>query len=310
MNWKDYFYFTKTERNGIFVLIILIVIVLIFPMIYRSFIYSEKVYDFSNFEKNIAQYEKLLEEYHAAKVQTDQPQKPENLSILNLTYFNPNEITEQEWLEMGLPASVFRNLSNYRNAGGQFRFREDLKKIYSLDKNLYAQLETFIQLPTQTLTPEKSLAKMTSMPASQQTIETKPTFKIDINKADTLQWQKIRGIGSVFSTRIIKYREQLGGFHSLDQLLEVYGMDRQRFDRIAEHLTVDSNEIHKIDLNTSNFALLVKHPYLNRNQVNSIIKIRDIHGAFTSIDEIKKSELICDSVFLKLAPYLTIGLLP
>ncbi len=322
MSWKDYFYFTKTERNGIWVLLILMVIVLLLPAIISLF-QPKKIYDFTNFEKNIQKYERLQAEYLEAKNAMEQQAYMQNRQeqSLHLTpeVFNPNNLSEKEWTSMGIPQYIARNILNYLNAGGSFRFKEDLKRIYSLNDDMYYQLENFIDLPPRysrqddaTLTQNNNTepAHRSSFQAQKDPQESYREILIDINRSDTTEWQKIRGIGTVFSNRIVSYRDLLGGFYAKEQLLEVYGMDSSRYHDIKNHLHITDFEVKKIDINSADFTTLIRHPYLNGNQVNSLLRMRDLHGHYNTIEEIKKSELINDSLFDKIAPYITTGLLP
>ncbi len=314
MNWKDYFYFTKTERNGIVVLSIIIVVVIFVPFTYPYFFQNE-VIDFADFDHKVRESQKLQQEYLAAKEAAAAAdavrefEKVEETASLKPFVFDPNTLNREGFEKMGLPGWVINNIINYRNAGGNFRYREQVKNIYTIDDELYAQLEDFIDLPL-----EKDIPKVVS-PAISSGKDTLPSenepvkfadLVIEINTSDTLQWQALRGIGPVFSKRIVAYRELLGGFYDVKQLMEVYGMDSLRFNQIVPHLEIDTANLRKIDINTADFVTLVKHPYLDRNQVNSILKIRQTHGNYQTPSDIKKSHLISDSLYHKVRPYLQI----
>lgn len=319
MGLKDYFYFTKTERNGIIVLIILILIILAYPLVKRNITKPETI-DFSELNNQIEEYEQLLSEYNEAKESFERnrnlaKQETQNTAMeLKPERFNPNELSLEEYLDLGLTQGIARNIINYRNAGGQFRYREDFKRIYSITDDIYYQLESYIDLPVK---PDPGSWRKPAVDSIKSPKDSLQQFHndrtprwadvlIDINQADTTEWQKIRGIGPVFSRRITAYRELLGGYYSTEQLMEVFGMDSARFQQMADHIFIDEFELTQININEADFVQLVRHPYLNRNQVNSILRMREQHGLYKEIDEIKKSELISDSVFRKIAPYLTI----
>ncbi len=129
---------------------------------------------------------------------------------------------------------------------------------------------------------------------------------IDINRADSTDFTRIPGIGPVFSSRIVRYRDLLGGFFEKNQLLEVYGLDSTRYQQIMPHLLVDTtNTIRRIDLNTATFGELIRHPYLDRNQVSALLRLREQHGPFCSPEDIRRSHLIEDYDWRRLRPYLT-----
>ncbi len=315
MSWKDYFYFSKTERNGITVLLVIIVAIILYPFLHQRFV-PEKAYDFSEFKKKMEKYEELMADYKKAREhieETKTRQRPtfrETRVELTPFLFNPNELSKEEFMELGLSERIASNIINFRNAGGQFRFREDFQRIYSINETLYAQLENYIVLPLRSSSPSE---RTRNVPASASTPQERAQqfsyadLRIHLNNADTTEWQKIRGIGPVFSRRITSYRELLGGFYSLDQLLEVYGMDSTRYEQIAKHIYLDSVKLNTININTADFVTLVRHPYLDRNQVNSILQMRNRHGLYSSVEEIMRSELIDEVHFRKISPYLSIS---
>lgn len=314
MSWKDYFYFSKTERNGITVVIVLIVAIILYPFIHQKYT-PVRYYDFSEFKEKIYRYEEMLAEYKMANEHIEEakirqsPTFTETHTQLTPFLFNPNELSREEFMEMGLSERIASNIVNFRNAGGQFRFKEDFERIYSINETLYAQLEDYIDLPLRTSSfPDKTGAS-SSAPSTRDEAAERFRYadvRININNADTTDWQKIRGIGPVFSRRITSYRDLLGGFYSLEQLLEVYGMDSTRYEQISEHIFLDTVKLNTININTADFVTLVRHPYLERNQVNSILQMRDRHGPYSSVEEIKKSELINEELFGKIAPYLSV----
>ena len=128
---------------------------------------------------------------------------------------------------------------------------------------------------------------------------------ININLADSTDFTLIPGIGPVFSSRIVRYRNLLGGFFEKDQLLEVYGLDSTRYQQIRPHLLVDTtNTIRRIDLNKATFSDLIRHPYLDRNQVSALLRLREQHGPLHSPEDIRRSHLIEDADWRRLLPYL------
>ncbi|MCK5838779.1 MAG: helix-hairpin-helix domain-containing protein, partial [Bacteroidales bacterium] len=125
--------------------------------------------------------------------------------------------------------------------------------------------------------------------------------------ADSADLLPLRGIGPVFASRIIKYRNLLGGYYSCDQLLEVYGMDSNRFIPLISFISIDTSLIQRKNINKSTFKELLRHPYLDYENVKAIMKYKDRSGEFNSMAEIRDSGLFSDSLWLKLRWYLTLG---
>jgi competence protein ComEA len=131
-----------------------------------------------------------------------------------------------------------------------------------------------------------------------------PVHSIDLNRADSVQLLPLPGIGPVFARRIIKYRDLLGGYASLEQLKEVYGMKEETFDLIGDHLLIDTSVLRRMDLNSATFRHLLKHPYLEYEDVKVLLNYRDVVGYISSSDEIREHGLLADSIFERIAPYL------
>jgi DNA uptake protein ComE-like DNA-binding protein len=129
---------------------------------------------------------------------------------------------------------------------------------------------------------------------------------VDINTADTLAFSKISGIGFGYARRIIKYRAQLGGFISIDQMKETYYLPPEVIDDHLANFKLDDKTLSKININIVEVSDLKMHPYITWNVANSIVQMRKAHGNFTQVSDIKKSDLINEELFLKIAPYLTI----
>ncbi|RZL31663.1 MAG: helix-hairpin-helix domain-containing protein, partial [Pedobacter sp.] len=128
---------------------------------------------------------------------------------------------------------------------------------------------------------------------------------IDINNADTLQLDEIKGVGAAFARRIANYRNKLGGFYKKEQLLEVFGLDTAKFLEIKDQVKIDASAIKKININTATFDDLKSHPYLKFKQINAIIQYRKQHGNFNKPEDLKNVLILSPQTIQNLTPYLT-----
>lgn len=207
--------------------------------------------------------------------------------------FDPNTLSADGFAEMGLNEKASNSIINYRNSGGVFKTKEDLKKIYNLPKEDYVALEPFIQLPDHIEITTTEIAA--------------PPLQIEINQADTLDLQQIAGIGPSFARRIVKYRNMLGGYYKVEQLMEVYGMDSLLYSQISKHLVFDQNSLKKINISKATIKELIKHPYIEFYLAKSIITFREKEGQIKSLEEIRNVRLMYDELFNKISPYIAVN---
>ncbi len=245
--------------------------------------------------------------YYQNNYQTNTDYKANNNSVaVALFSFNPNEADEQTFIKLGLPKFIAQRIINYRNKGGQFRIKEDFKKMYGLTPEKYAELAPYLALPDK-------LEKQTFLsgsPSPNNTAETKPAYKpktivaFDLNQADTATLKTIRGIGAVLSDRIVKFRNNLGGFHSLDQVQEVYGIQPEVLEELAKYATINPDNIKKINVNTADETSLKNHPYIGYKLANVLVAYRKQHGNFATADDLLKIKILTAEKLQKLKPYL------
>ncbi len=126
---------------------------------------------------------------------------------------------------------------------------------------------------------------------------------IDINSADTIDLMQIRGIGQVLSRRILRYRGILGGYARIEQLKEVYGIDEDRYEVIIPGLFADSGMIIPLKPLTDDFSTLLRHPYLDYDQVSQIFRLRE-SGKLNSINDLLQSPAFSEPDVYRLRHYL------
>ena len=134
----------------------------------------------------------------------------------------------------------------------------------------------------------------------------KEVFMIELNSADTFELQRLRGIGPAFARKIVRYRERLRGFSDKSQLLEIWGMDSSKYNAIKEHLAVNPDSVHPIDLNTVTFKELLAHPYFPFDITKAIMIYRKDHKKFISTSELKNIRAISDSAYRKMRGYVKV----
>ena len=244
-------------------------------------------------------------------------------------HFNPNNISEDSLWLLGIDMYTASNWIKYLNKGGRFSSNEDVRKIYGITEKSYARIDTLMVIikPKYTNAPEApsihpilnetrqkdstSFSNSGFIDSSESILAPPPSSKpvvdevlIDINTADEVQLQYIRGIGPSFASRIVKYRRMLGGFHKINQLQEVYGLDREKFLSIRDQVTV-SNFIQPININEPDPKKLSKHPYINYQEGKLISAYYRQHGDFSNVEEILHIGVMDNHWLERVKPYLT-----
>ncbi len=291
---REYFSFSKGERVGIMILIVLMTIILIAD---RLIFYFERpaIADRQRFVELVAELE--------------QQQKTGNREAGSYFFFDPNTIDSITLQALSLPFHVKQNILKYRKRGGSFKTREDVRKIYGMNDSVYALIERFIDIKiiqsvsVPALTEPHMISRgkdsTTTMP---KTITSIP--KVEVNRATAADLVKLYGIGPVLSERIIKYRNLLGGFYALEQMKEVYGLTPETFSGIADQLVIDSTALILININFAEAGELAKHPYLEWKDANLIIDYRDKNGFIENKVVLLKDSVLSSEVFRKVSPYL------
>ena len=224
-----------------------------------------------------------------------------------LFYFDPNSISTSAWRKLGLRDKTIQTIQKYLGKGGHFYEPEDLQKIYGLHKDEYERLAPYVRIET----------KISS--ADEQFVSSKPTKElqaaktytgryssIEINTADTSAFISLPGIGSKLALRIVTFREKLGGFYSVDQIGETYGLPDSTFQNIKQYLKLNNPSVKKININSATFDELKTHPYIKFSIANLLVAYRNEHGSFSKLDDIKKVMAITEDIYKKIAPYLTL----
>ncbi len=111
--------------------------------------------------------------------------------------------------------------------------------------------------------------------------------QVELNQADSLTLQKVPGIGPVFSRRIIKYRDLLGGFYTVHQLAEVYGIDADKYAALEPWFTVDTALIRPLIVNQADYRTLIRHPYLNKQQTKILLRLIERKGKLQGWEELR-----------------------
>jgi competence protein ComEA len=285
-----YFNFSKREYNGLLVMIVILAVIKVIPHFYEILAPENDDLPAENIAiKKLALAESKIKE-HSDRRSTAKPAR--------LFKFDPNHTSISEWQLLGLSAKQAAVMLRYTSKGGRFRKKTDLQKMYPISPETYERLSPYVDIPA-----EDSVAYRKKY-TPYITVKRLPVV-VEVNTADTVELDAVKGIGSAFARRIVKYRERIGGFYKKEQLMEVFGLDSAKYAEIKEQLHVNGHAIRLIYINKVEFRDLQHHPYLNFKQVNAIIQFRKQHGNYSNIAELKKVAILPAETVDKLGPYIS-----
>jgi competence ComEA-like helix-hairpin-helix protein len=316
---KDYLSFTRKERIGTLVFVIIILIVVFLPEIAQKIKHKEVVKQDTSWFSVLKRLEIKSAIQQNEKNQTEgdddsyayQFDKSKGYSVESSTtkgelfFFDPNTISETGWKKLGLRDKTIKTIQNYLDKGGHFYKPEGLQKIYGLRQDEFERLAPYIKIEPG---PTKNAEEFTSVKTQTENQNSKSYSAlysiIDINSSDTTAFISLPGIGSKLAARIVNFREKLGGFYSIDQVGETYGLPDSTFQKIKQYLKLENTSLKKININTATVDEMKTHPYIKYSLANPIVAYRNEHGPFSTLEDIKKVMVVTEEVYEKISPYL------
>ncbi|GGH39860.1 competence protein ComEA [Mangrovimonas yunxiaonensis] len=270
-NIKPHFVFTKQQRTGVFLLLVLIVA-------------AQGIYYFSDFsspkplaidQEKLAAFEHELD---SLKRVSEAKKKPK------IYPFNPNYITDYKGYTLGMSTAEIDRLHNFRALNKWVNSASEFQQVTQVSDSLLKAISPYFKFPEWVTNPRpKSKFKDRA---------TKPkTYaqKLDLNKASKAALQKVYGVGEKLSQRIIDYRTKHGGFAANAELGEIYGLSAEVIERLLEHFAVKTpRPIQRVNLNTATRDQLVNIPYIDYEIAYNIIEQRTLREGFNSFDELTK----------------------
>ena len=194
--------------------------------------------------------------------------------------FDPNTLTAEGFYELGcFSARQAQALVDYRTRRGGFRSELEWRDCYLIDSALWHQTKPYLRLSPL------------------------PKKLVDLNSADSLSLVALPGIGPRTASDIIAYRERLGGYYSVAQLLDLKVVTEENYALFCEEFWCDSCKIRKIDINFAPPKVLAEHPYITTPRLRKILLTRETKGGWKGLEEFKKDDIFESEEVERLAPY-------
>ena len=310
MNLKEFFYLHKSDRQVILGLLSVAVVALGAMMFLEYFDEGNQAVEEQSQDDNT-----LTRDFHDGDIVTmngkryylkhrnegadgyyNVPQRK-----IERFFFDPNTADSTDFLRLGLKPWQVRNIYKYRAAGGVYSRKEDFAKLYGLTVKEYRELEPYIRISVD--------YKMASTLVKEEARQERDTVlfphkiaageTVDVNQADTNQLKRVPGIGSYYAREIVRYRQRLGGYASVNQLDEIDGFPEES----KRFLVAEAKNVHKLNLNRVSLTDLKRHPYFNYYQAKAIVDYRRLHGPLKSLNDLQLLNDFSPEVIQRLSPY-------
>ncbi|MBR9917091.1 helix-hairpin-helix domain-containing protein [bacterium] len=284
---------SKFERRAVIALLFFVAGIAIYRVYYWNVLY---------FDAPAIDY---VAKYNQIKADKEEPR------VLKLHSFNPNEVAIEELMSMGLEKSLAFNIVNFREKVHPFYSVEDVRKLYLMDSAIFLQLSPYIILPERenkwsktygSSNKERSKTKKKFNPDSKHKEE---IYIVDLNLCEEDDLKQLPGIGPVYAKRILGFRKLLGGYVQLNQLKEVYGIEDSLYSSLLPFLKLSKDSLVQIQINSIDIKTLSKHPYIDYKNAKLLVRYRESHGAFKSLD-FDQIHGLDQRMISRLLPYLTL----
>lgn len=301
MFFKEFFYFSKSDRKVILFLFLCFVVgLLLVRWMNRQPLSVDDTSGTEQVKTSSRGHQHREREYDLQELETIKP-------TLQLSPFDPNTATAQQLLALGLQPWQVKNILKYRAKGGIYRQPSDFAKVYGLTRKHYLMIEPYIRIsddyrPAAELFAEVKEERTTRRDTLLQPFKISEGQQVMLNTADTTQLKKVPGIGSYFARQIVRYRERLGGFVDVNQLKEIddFPTDALRFFALSP---TDASSIQPLNLNQLTLNQLKRHPYIGFYRAKAIVDYRRLHGDLRSLADLKLIPEITDEWIARIQPY-------
>ncbi|TXD48702.1 helix-hairpin-helix domain-containing protein [Polaribacter sp. IC073] len=275
--FKPHFWYNKSQRNGVFILTIAIVLFQV-VIVFVDFSSEEKT-DLAS--PRAAAFHKQID---SLKVLSIEDRKPK------IYPFNPNYITDYKGEQLGMSLTEIEKLLEFRKTGKFVNSKKEFQNVTKISDTLLYKIAPYFKFPDWVV--KRNNNSKLSLRGTKQSIYKKAIKKrstTDINKATAEDLKTISGIGEKLSERIIKYRSKLQGFSIENQVHEVWGLEKEIADKVvAIFKVVQLPNIQKTNVNTVSFKELLKNPYIDYELCKMIFEYRDEVAELQDISELKK----------------------
>lgn len=270
MTLKSYFQFTKSQRSGIIFLVLLCVM-------------FQSAYFLIDF-KSSTNDSKEKQEWLAFQTEIDSLKQIKHDYIPKIYPFNPNFITDFKGQKLGMSVSEIDRLLAFRKTNKYVNTPEDFQKVTKISDSLLNTMVPYFKFPDWVTNKKEFKSKYKSFENKKEKI-----VILDINQATKEDLIKVYGIGPALSDRILKLKDLLGGFVSMEQMNDVWGLSPEVIENLNKNFKVSVlPKVNKVDINNASIKELMLFPYFKYALAKAIVTYRSMNGDFKNNADLTK----------------------
>lgn len=270
MKNKSLYLYSFNQRKGIFLLLLVM-------------IFTQAIYFFWS-SNTTPQKDKEDHQWLALQSHVDSLKQVKEEFKPTIYPFNPNFISDVKGYRLGMSVEELDRLFAFRKQNKYVNSAKEFQSVTGVSDSLLAVISPYFKFPDWVNQPQKEYVKFEN-----KISDVKPKTKIDINLATQEDLIKVYGIGPALSERILKQREVLGGFASMEQLDFVWGLNPDVIENVNKSFVVVSTSgIKKIKINDLSIKELSKFPYFNYTIAKEIVTYRSMKGDIQNIEDLTK----------------------
>jgi len=284
---KSHFVFNRSQQNGIFLLVIIIIVL---QAIYFFADFSSESNSEALSQQKIETFQAQIDSIKLARAEADS---------LKIYPFNPNYITDFKGYTLGMSVEEIDKLHQFRDEDRWINSAKDFQEVTGVSDSLLASISPYFKFPDRVIEAEKKKSKVKAIAS---------TPISDLNKAEAEELQKVNGIGEVLANRIVNYRTKIGGFRSEIQLKDIYGLNYETREKLRQQFQVfKDEEFGLININKAKILDLVDVPYIKYELAREIIDYRQLHEKISSFEELSKIESFPSDKIDRIQLYLSLN---
>jgi len=273
--FESHFWYNKSQRNGIFLLIIIVLLLQV--VIFINPFENDKTVDLDT--NDLIAFQSQIDSLKEIELENRKPK---------IYPFNPNFITDYKGEQLGMSLIEIDRLHQFRAKGKFVNSKAEFQNVTQVSDSLLNRIAPYFKFPDWVVKRQNNNQIESKIKGNVSNRIDPSVSTNDINKATLEDFQTIDGVSFNMAERIIKYRSKLQGFYFEDQLYEVWGLNKNTANKVLLKFKITSKPtITKVNINTASFKKVLKNPYIDFELCKKIFDYRDEVAELQVLTELK-----------------------